>query len=405
MVDVILALLLAAALTALVLVARRLFILKGEHAALAERHNALNEKLETVTRDHAAMEQQSRDTFKTLARDILEENALRLRKESDTRLGEILAPLRENIESFRKTFNETYSAEARERFSLQKSLREMIDLNRSISKEAADLTRALRGNSKIQGDWGEMILETILEKSGLKRDIHFEVQKTTDASGQTLRDASGRGLRPDVVVNYPDGRCIVIDSKVSLSAYVDMVNAPTPNEAELSGRRHLQSVRAHIKELAEKGYQDFIGDRRADFVMMFIPNEGAYMAAMNLDADLWQDAYDKRVLIISPTHLISALRLIEQLWRQDDMKRNVLEIATESGKMYDKFVGFVDDLNRIGRALDSTQTAYDSAMKRLSTGSGNLVNRAERIRKMGAKTAKRLPDNLTALGQGEDTEE
>ena len=328
--------------------------------------------------------------FRLIANEVLANSTDRLRQQSEQQLKYVLIPLRENIDSFRKKVEDTYNNEARERFSLQQSLREMMDLNRSIGKEAKDLAEALRGNSKVQGDWGEMILETILEKSGLKRDVHYHVQLTTDENGNTLRDAAGHGLRPDVVVDFPDGRCIVIDSKVSLSAYVNMVNAGDSVEAQQHAKNHLASVKAHIKELSVKNYQDYIGNKSTDFVMMFIPNEGAYLAAMNLDPSLWQEAYDRRVIIISPTHLISAVRLIEQLWRQDDMKRNVIEIATESGKMYDKFVGFVDDLNKIGRGLESTQNAYDNAFKKLRSGTGNLITRAENLRKLGAKATKRL---------------
>lgn len=335
--------------------------------------------------------------FRLIANEVLTNSTDRLRQQSEQQLKDILTPLRENIDSFRKKVEDTYNNEARERFSLQQSLREMMELNRSIGKEARDLADALRGNSKVQGDWGEMILETILEKSGLKRDIHFHVQLTTDDNGTTLRDAQGHGLRPDVVVDFPDGRCIVIDSKVSLTAYINMVNATDTAEAEQYAHRHLNSVKAHIKELAGKNYQDYVGSKSTDFVMMFIPNEGAYLAAMNLDPMLWQEAYDRRVIIISPTHLISAVRLIEQLWRQDDMKRNVIEIATESGKMYDKFVGFVDDMGKIGRGIEQTQNAYDSAIKKLRSGTGNLITRAENLRKLGAKASKRLA--MTALDE------
>lgn len=384
---------------------RATFVESAANERIAHIENAAAERIRQIEKDadqrikqaEAAsgkeferMLSDSEKHFRLIANEVLSSSTDRLRQQSEQQLKDILTPLRENIDSFRKKVEDTYNNEARERFSLQQSLREMMELNRSIGKEAKDLAEALRGNSKVQGDWGEMILETILEKSGLKRDVHFHVQITTDDKGATLRDAQGHGLRPDVVVDFPDGRCIVIDSKVSLTAYINMVNATDQSDAAQYGRQHLNSVKAHIKELAGKNYQDYIGSKSTDFVMMFIPNEGAYLAAMNLDPTLWQEAYDRRVIIISPTHLISAVRLIEQLWRQDDMKRNVLEIATESGKMYDKFVGFVDDMNKIGRGIESTQNAYDSAVKKLRSGTGNLITRAENLRKLGAKTSKRL---------------
>lgn len=356
---------------------------------------------ETVSgKEFERMLSDSEKHFKIIANEVLSTSSDRLRQQSEQQLKDILTPLRENIDSFRKKVEDTYSNEARERFSLQQSLRDMMELNRSIGREAKELAEALRGNSKVQGDWGEMVLETILEKSGLKRDVHFHVQLTTDEHGNVMRDAQGHGLRPDVVVDFPDGRCIVIDSKVSLTAYINMVNADTQEEADQYARHHLNSVKSHIKELAGKNYQDYIGNKSTDFVMMFIPNEGAYLAAMNLDPTLWQEAYDRRVIIISPTHLISAVRLIEQLWKQDDMKRNVIEIATESGKMYDKFVGFMDDMSKIGRSIETTQNAYDSALKKLRTGTGNLITRAENLRKLGAKATKRLA--VTAITDDED---
>lgn len=358
---------------------------------------------EATGKEFERMLSDSEKHFKLIANEVLNSSSDQLRKQNELHLNDVLTPLRENIDSFRKKVEDTYNNEARERFSLQQSLREMMELNRSIGKEAKELSEALRGNSKVQGDWGEMVLETILEKSGLKRDVHYHVQLTTNDSGAMLRDAEGHGLRPDVVVDFPDRRCIIIDSKVSLTAYVNMVNANSPAESESFARQHLNSVKAHIKELSVKNYQDYIGDKVTDFVMMFIPNEGAYLAAMNLDAGLWQTAYDQRVIIISPTHLISAVRLIEQLWRQDDMKRNVLEIATEGGKMYDKFVGFVEDMNKIGRGLETTQNAYDNAFKKLRSGTGNLITRAENLRKLGAKASKKL--SVTSKEDGTDKDE
>ena len=238
------------------------------------------------------------------------------------------------------------------------------------------------------------MLETILENSGLRRGSEFTIQQTTDSSGSTLRDEQGRGLRPDVVVHYPDGRAIIIDSKVSLTAFVDYVNTDDPQRRDHFGRLHLASVVKHINELADKNYQDHVGTRRLDFVMMFIPNESAYAAAMTLDPTLWTKAYDKRVLIVSPTQLVGSLRLINQLWSHDRQTRNAIEIAEKSGQMYDKFCGFVADMERIDKALTTTRAAYDSAIAKLRTGRGNLITRAETLRTLGVKASKRLKADM-----------
>lgn len=357
-------------------------------------NSRLSERLNFYEQEKQRLAEENELRFKNLANEILETNARKFKTENETRLGEILAPLKNDIEQFKKAVNDAYSNEARERFALGEKIKELVDLNRSIGKEAKELTEALKGNSKVQGDWGEMILETILEKSGLRKGHHYEIQSTTDDEGNVLRDENNRALRPDVVIKYPDGRRMVIDSKVSLTAYVTMVNSVTDEDMQRCGNEHLRSVKAHIRELAEKKYQDYVGVKKTDFVMMFIPNESAYMAAMNLDPSLWQEAYDRRVIIISPTHLISVVKLVEQLWRQDDLQRNVLEIAEESGRMYNKFVGFLEDMERIGKSIKSSQDAYDKAVNKLSTGKGNLIGRAEKLRSMGAKTQERIPSSF-----------
>ena len=390
----------------------QLQIEKSQCARLEERlqfieqeRRRIAEEREQERRQAAAEREQERQRlatdseqrFNILARDILEANTKRFKEQSEQRLGDLLNPLREELDRFKRSVNEAYSNEARERFALSERIKELVQLNETIGREAKDLTRALRGDSKIQGDWGEMILETILEKSGLRKGVHFELQVTTDADGNTLKDNQGHIIRPDAVINYPDGRCVIIDSQVSLTSYLDLINSdPASDTYRDASQGHLRSVRQHIKELATKNYQDFVGGKRADFVTMFIPNEGAYMAAMNLDPKLWQEAYDQRVLIVSPTHLLSFLRLAEQMWRQDDMKRNVLEIAEESGKMYDKFVGFVDDMTKIEKGLTATETAFRDAMGKLSEGRGNLVRRAEKLRAMGARTTKTISQSLAA---------
>lgn len=369
-----------------------------EAAAAGERDRIINAAKE----EHRRQLEESELRFKALAGDILGSTQRTFKEQQEARLTEILTPLRENIEQFKRTVTDSYSQEARERFSLQERIKELIELNQSIGREAKELSVALRGGAKTQGDWGEMILETILEKSGMQRDREFTVQATRNPDGTPIRNEDGSLLRPDVIVHYPDGRCVVIDSKVSLTAYVNYVNADNPDEQSRYGQMHIRSVRDHIAELRDKKYQDYVGAGKTDFVMMFIPNEGAYITAMQLEPTLWQEAYDHRVLIISPTHLISVLKLISQLWSHDRQTRNAIEIATESGKMYDKFVGFVEDMLAIEKALSQTRTVYEKALTKLSAGTGNLITRAERLRKMGAKASKLIPQRLTDTSSAGD---
>lgn len=376
--------------------------LKDQLETAADMHE--KERKATEEQQRRLMEQ-SEANFRVLANEIMQRHTATMREQNEQRLGEILTPLKENIDRFRQDVSQCYNNEARERFSLQERIKELIEANNSISREAKELSTALRGNAKKQGDWGEFVLESILERSGLRKGEEFTVQQTTDENGITLRDEAGRGLRPDVVVHYPDGRAMVIDSKVSLNAFVDYVNAENAEEQERHGKLHLASVMKHINELSDKSYQDYIGRDRLDFVMMFIPNEGAYSAAMSLDPTLWQKAYDKRVLIVSPTQLVGSLRLISQLWSHDRQTRNAIDIAEKSGQMYDKFVGFVSDMERIEKSLDAARTAYENAIKKLRDGRGNLIGRAEALRQLGIKTSKRLRETTETADSDDPADE
>ncbi len=358
----------------------------NEKARLSERIKFIEEE-----KDRLSVESETR--FKNLANEILANNSRTFKEQNETRLSEILSPLRENIEQFSKAVRETYSEEARQRFSLEERIKELITLNRSIGKDAKDLTSALKGNCKVQGDWGEMILESILEKSGLQEGREYTVQQTTDSLGRTIRNENGEMLRPDIVVHYPNGHNIVVDSKVSLTAYINYVNSDTPDEQKQHAQQHLTSVRKHIEELKHKKYQDYVDNGKTDFVMMFIPNEAAYITAMQLDRELWQKAYGQRILIVSPTQLISALRLVSQLWNHDRQTRNALEIAKAGGNMYDKLVGFVDDMMKIKKSLNQSLDFYSKAMNKLSEGRGNLISQAEKMRELGVKASKQLPES------------
>ncbi len=374
---------------------QQLMMVKEENSALSTRIEMLMREKENTDKLRLEQEKILEARFKNLANDILKQNSSELKEQNEERLREILQPLHSNIEEFRKTVTETYNNEARERFSLSERIKDLVTLNQSISRQAHELSEALRGDSKVQGDWGEMVLESILEKSGLQKDEEYFIQATTDESGNTLRNEDGTLLRPDVVVRYPDKRFVVIDSKVSLTAFVDYANADDDETRRVASMRHVRSVRKHIDELARKRYQDYVGECKLDFVMMFIPTEPAYIAAMRIDSSLWQEAYDKNVLIVSPTHLVSGLKLIAQLWSRDRHTRNAITIAEEAGKMYDKFADFTKDMEKIEKALGSTRKAFDDAMTKLSCGTGNLVTRAQNLQKLGVKANKQISASIS----------
>lgn len=357
----------------------------------------LKEKIGNVEAFNNSVREETKAQFKSLAADIFSSQSEKFKEANETRLSEILNPLKEDIKDFKRRVDDTYMNSSKERTLLGEQMKRLMELNMSIGKEARDLTEALSGNTKVQGDWGEMVLETILVKSGLVEGENYFVQRTKNDDGTQIKNDDNGRLRPDVVVALPDKKCIVIDSKVSLTAYVNYINADNEGDRQRFGKAHLLSVRSHLKELETKRYQDFVGvgnDDRIDYVLMFIPNEHAYMAAMTLDNNLWMEAYEKRVVIISPAHVISTLRLIAQLWTRDKQTKNALKIAEEGGKLYDKFVGFVNDMQTVEQSLGKASEAYTSAMSKLHTGRGCIVSKVENLKKLGAKTSKTLPSDM-----------
>lgn len=357
----------------------------------------LKEKIGNVEAFNNSVREETKAQFKSLAADIFSSQSEKFKEANETRLSEILNPLKEDIKDFKRRVDDTYMNSSKERTLLGEQMKRLMELNMSIGKEARDLTEALSGNTKVQGDWGEMVLEIILVKSGLVEGENYFVQRTKNDDGTQIKNDDNGRLRPDVVVALPDKKCIVIDSKVSLTAYVNYINADNEDDRQHFGKAHLLSVRSHLKELETKRYQDFVGvgnDDRIDYVLMFIPNEHAYMAAMTLDNNLWMEAYEKRVVIISPAHVISTLRLIAQLWTRDKQTKNALKIAEEGGKLYDKFVGFVNDMQTVEQSLGKASEAYASAMSKLHTGRGCIVSKVENLKKLGAKTSKTLPSDM-----------
>lgn len=357
----------------------------------------LKEKIGNVEAFNNSVREETKAQFKSLAADIFSSQSEKFKEANEIRLSEILNPLKEDIKDFKRRVDDTYMNSSKERTLLGEQMKRLMELNMSIGKEARDLTEALSGNTKVQGDWGEMVLETILVKSGLVEGENYFVQRTKNDDGTQIKNDDNGRLRPDVVVALPDKKCIVIDSKVSLTAYVNYINADNEDDRQRFGKAHLLSVRSHLKELETKRYQDFVGvgnDDRIDYVLMFIPNEHAYMAAMTLDNNLWMEAYEKRVVIISPAHVISTLRLIAQLWTRDKQTKNALKIAEEGGKLYDKFVGFMNDMQTVEQSLGKASEAYASAMSKLHTGRGCIVSKVENLKKLGAKTSKTLPSDM-----------
>ena len=359
-------------------------------------YTGLLEKLQEQKADIEKLQDKFRIEFKNLANEILEEKTQKFTEQNKIKLDEILKPLGEKIRDFEKKVEETYDKESKQRFSLEKEIKNLTDLNQQISKEANNLTNALKGQAKTRGNWGEIILESILEKSGLTLDREFFIQ-------QSYTNEHGKRLQPDVIVAYPGERNVVIDSKVSLLAYERYASADTKEEQELAARDHLLSVKNHINDLSSKNYQDIYALKSLDFVMLFMPIEPAYMLAMQYDPNLWNWAYDRRILLISPTNLIAALRMIANLWRVEYQNKNAMEIARQSGDLYDKFTSFLEDLQDIGTKIDATRKSYDASMNKLSTGKGNLIRRVESIKSLGAKAGKEIPKSM--LDKSEEEKE
>lgn len=328
--------------------------------------------------------------YRMLAQQILRQESDRLRSRNSEQLNDIINPLKERIESFNKLVVDTYDKESQARAGLAGQVEQLMKLNQTISQEAHDLTTALKGDSKTQGDWGEMMLQTLLEQAGLVRDLHFSTQVTRDAQGNVIHSEAGNSLRPDVIIHLPDHRDLIVDSKVSLTAFADYCATDDAKQRDILAKRHLDSVRKHIKELADKAYQDNIKNT-GEHVLMFIPTENAYLLAVRLDPTLWKYAYDNRVAIVSPTHLFSVVQIISQLWKQDDQNRHVLLIAEEGGKLYDKLCTFATHFEKISAALTQAQRSYDDARKVLATGQGNAIAKAQKMRELGAKATKAFP--------------
>jgi DNA recombination protein RmuC len=321
--------------------------------------------------------------FENVAEKLLKEKSKEFIDINRNNLDMILNPLKENLKAFEDKVEKVYNMEAAERNTLKGVITQLMDLNKQISDEAQNLTKALKGDNKKQGNWGEVILERVLERSGLVRDQEYRIQAA-------MQTTDGTRYQPDVIIDLPDEKHLVIDSKVSLIAYERLVNADTEEDRKLFAKAHIESIRNHIGGLSSKKYHDLYKINSPDFVLLFVPIESSFSIAVQLDGELFNYAWDKKVVIVSPSTLLATLRTIASMWKQERQNRNVLEIARLSGDMYDKFVGFLGDMDSIGKNITYTQNAYNSAINKLSDGRGNLTTTAEKIKKLGAKADKQI---------------
>ncbi|WP_321997982.1 DNA recombination protein RmuC [Draconibacterium orientale] len=326
--------------------------------------------------------------FENVANKILEKNSEKFTAANQKNISEVLNPLKEKIQLFEKKVDDTYKQGLKDQTDLKAELKKLYDLNNKISEEANNLTKALKGDVKKQGNWGEVVLERILERSGLNEGEQGYQKQFSD----TTED--GKRIQPDIVINLPDNKHIIVDSKVSMIAYERAVNAESDEERVKCVKEHLVSLRTHIKGLSEKHYQTAGKLNSPDFVLLFIPIEASFGVAIQEDQELFTYAWDQKVVIVSPSTLLATLRTISSIWQQENQTRNAIEIAKQGGALYDKFVGFITDMETIGKNLSTTQKTYDSAVNKLHTGAGNLVRRAENIKKLGAKATKELPQKM-----------
>jgi len=347
----------------------------------------LNKKLEEQKADLEKLQEKFTKEFENLANKILDEKSLKFTKQNKENLDTILTPLKERIQAFEKRVESSDKESIRYHAALREQIMGLEKLNQKMSADAVNLTKALKGDSKAQGDWGELQLEVLLEKSGLQKGIHFTTQGG-------YRDDDNQLKKPDCIINLPDNKHLIIDSKVSLTAYDQYYNAEDDVAKQVALKSHILSVKKHFKELSDKNYTDLYGINTPDYVLMFVPIEPALMVALQEDSKLYLEALDKNVVLVSTSTLLATLSTIASIWKQEDQKRNVLEIAKESGLLYDKFEGFVQDLIKVGKAINTSQDSYQAAMNKLSSGRGNMISKIENLKKLGAKTKKSLPDKL-----------
>jgi DNA recombination protein RmuC len=375
----------------------------GRQLARAEAENrSLEDKLKVQLKEMEGLNQKFSTEFENVANRILDAKSEKFTALNKTNLQTILEPLGKTITEFKEQVNKVYDTESKERFSLGAKVKELADLNQQLSQDAKNLTRALKSDAKTQGRWGEVLLESILEKSGLGKGVEYFMEyQLFDVDGKPLvNELRGTKMRPDALVKYPDDRHVIIDSKVSINAFVRFTESEDTIQQQVELAAHVQAIKNHIQDLQSKAYDDY--DKTLDFVMMFIPSEAAYIAALQADPNLWFFAFERRILLVGPSNLIISLKLIVDLWKREYQNRNAQAIADRGALLYQKFVGFVSSLQSVGGALDSARTHYDRAFGQLSTGNGNLVFQATMLKKLGVKTKSDLPPTLVSGARAED---
>jgi len=358
--------------------------LNSEYSFLKSDYSNLQTKLSEQKAEIEELQQKFTKEFENLANRIFDDKTKRFSEQSKTNLAEILNPLKERITEFQSKVEETNKESIKGNASLREQLSMLKDMNQQITQEAKNLTEALKGQSKTQGNWGEFILESILEKSGLVKGREYVVQ-------ESLTSESGKRFQPDVIIKLPENKSIIIDSKVSLVGYERFVSSEDENEKQLALREHINSIRSHIKSLSSKNYQNLYQLESLDFVLMFMPIEPAFALAVQNDPSIFNDAFEMNIVIVSPSTLLATLRTISSIWRQENQNKNALEIARQAGSLYDKFVNFYNDLLDVGKRMDSAKDSYENAMKKIHDGRGNLISGVEKIKQLGAKTSKTMP--------------